>query len=106
MDEEFEDIAEELERQIKAGEESAAQTTCVGVVLGLFRARDISSEGALGWAPDWLLDQAENVLTAYLKSLEEPTRTARGIALMQTFQESTPGWAEHLQRIVNRVMKP
>jgi hypothetical protein len=48
----------EMERHIALGFEVAATATCAGIVLGLYRCRDKSSDHVLGWAEDFPAETA------------------------------------------------
>jgi hypothetical protein len=59
---------EDLKRRIALGRKEAAQSTCLGIVLGLYGARDDSSDDSLlAHAPDFCENKAHYVVDLLAK---------------------------------------
>ncbi len=97
---------EDMERRAEAGQNEAALTTCVGIVLGLYRLRDKDGDEFLGWAvdsPDEMAGEAVVTLRKALRKAKTARHDLKGSAsLPAIFRETTPEWAEMLERCWRR----
>lgn len=98
LTEAVEDRVEEMKRSLELGLLAPAEALCVGIVQGLYRARDVVSDGALGWAVDFPAEEAGFVVEEFLKWCRPSTRKTAQANLMQVLTERTPEWAEDLGR--------
>jgi hypothetical protein len=74
-------------------------------VRGLYRARDTKSDGALGWAVDFPIEEAGFVVEQFLKACSTSSRKSACANLMQVLAEQAPEWVEGLERAAERAIK-
>jgi hypothetical protein len=103
LTEAVEDWVEEMKRSLELGLLEPAESLCIGIVQGLYRARDTDSDGALGWAVDFPAEEASEVVEEFLKGCHPPARIAAEAKLMRIVAEQYPEWVEILQRVAERV---
>ena len=101
----IEDRVEEMKRSLELGLLAPAEALCVGIVQGLYQARDTNSDGALGWAVDFPIEEAGFVVEEFLKGCRPALRKAAQTNLMQILTGRTPEWGEALKRVVEGVVK-
>ena len=82
-----------------------AEALCIGIVQGLYRARNTNSDGALGWAVDFPIEEAGFVVEEFLKGCRPALRKAAQTNLMQILTGRTPEWGEALKRVVEGAAK-
>ncbi len=80
---------DEMKRQIELGFEPAAVGTCQGIVLGLYRCRDLGSDGLLAWAEDFPAETAAHAVA---------TLARRRWRLPQVFVDQVRDWAHLIER--------
>jgi hypothetical protein len=86
----------DMKRQIALGFEAAAAATCAGIVLGLYRCRECSSDQLVGWAEDFAAEVAcEAAATLARESRAQHRRAWR---LTDTDIARVPDWADMLAR--------
>lgn len=56
---------EHMDRLLKLDLQDDALECCRGIVVGLYRARDLQDDEILGWAPDSVVESACNALVAW-----------------------------------------
>jgi hypothetical protein len=105
LEEALEDLVEDMKRRAELGLVAAAGVLCVGIVQGLYQARDAKSDGALGWAPDFPGEEADHVVAEFLRASPPATRNAAQKRLMETLVKHAPGWAEDLRRAAERSVR-
>ena len=81
-----------------------AEVVCAGIVEGLHQARNINSDGALGWAPDFPGEHADFVVAEFFRACRPAARKAAQKSLMDILAKRVPGWAEDLKRVAKRSM--
>ena len=101
----IEDRVEEMKRSLELGLLAPAQALCDGIVQGLYRARDTKSDGALGWAVDFPIEEAGFLVEEFLKGCRSSSRKAAHANLMRVLTERAPEWVEALGRAAERAIK-
>jgi hypothetical protein len=93
---------DDIKQRAEAGETDAALSTCVGVVLGLYRLRDQDRNDFLGWAadsPDEMAGEAIVTLRKALRKSKTGKGDQKGSAMLPTvFRDTAPEWVEMLER--------
>lgn len=100
LGEEVDDFVSDMKRKAELGLVSAAETVCVGIVEGLYRARGVQSDGALGWAPDFPVEKARSVLREFVESVERSAKGPAQTRLREALSASTPEWMDIVQRAI------
>ena len=78
--------------------EVEAEAICAGLVEGLYRARSVNSDGALGWAPDFPIEQADQVLQEFFRSSAPAAKLAGWKSMLEILAARTPEWTDMLRR--------
>jgi hypothetical protein len=102
LEESVDDLVEDMKRKAELGLVSDAEVVCAGIVEGLHQARNIDSDGALGWAPDFPGEHADFVVAEFFRACRPQTRKAAQKSLMDILAKRVPGWAEDLKRAMER----
>ena len=85
-----------MQRDIELGFEVAATATCAGIVLGLYRCRDKSSDQVLGWADDFPAETAGHAVATLAR--ESDARHRRTWRFGDAILEQVPKWAAMIGR--------
>jgi hypothetical protein len=101
LEESLEDLVDDIKRKAELGLLPEAQVVCAGIVQGLYQARDTKSDGALGWAPDFPAEHADNVVGNFLRACPMKTRKQARKNLTEILTKCAPEWAERLLRAAN-----
>jgi len=101
MDESLQDLADDMKRKAELGLLPAAQVVCVGIVQGLYQARDTKSDGALGWAPDFPAEHAGCIVEEFLGACSPAARKEARQNLEVYLVKCAPEWTEGLVRACN-----
>lgn len=96
---------EEMRRSLELGLLAPAVALCAGIVQGLYRTRNVESDGALGWAVDFPTEEAGFVVAEYLKGCCPSLRKAALANLMQALTERAPEWAAGLGRAAEQAAR-
>jgi hypothetical protein len=86
----------EMKRHIELGFEAAATGTCAGIVLGLYRCRDKSSDRLLGWAEDFPVEAAGHAVATLARGTRKKHR--RAWRLPRAMGARMPEWADMFGR--------
>ena len=105
LEEEVEDMVEDMKRKGELGLMSAAEVVCAGIVDGLYRARDTKSDGALGWAVDFPTEEADHVVSEFVRSCPQSGRVSAQTHLLAVLAGRAPEWAEGLKRAAERAVR-
>ncbi len=105
LEEALEDLVDDMKRRAELGLVPAAEVICVGIVQGLYQARDTQSDGALSWVPDFPGEEADYVVGEFLRACPPATRKAAQKSLMESLAKRAPRWAEDLKRAADRSNK-
>lgn len=102
LGESVEDFVADLKRRADLGLMDAAVIICRGIVAGLYKAKDSPSDGPLGWAPDFLAEEAGHAVAELLRASPDRTRDTIRTRLMDAIAADAPDWAEMLKRAAGR----
>lgn len=98
LEESLEHLIDDMKRQAELGLAAGAEAICVGIVEGLYRARSVNSDGALGWAPDFPIEHAGHVFQEFLRSSAPAAKLAAWKPLLETLAARGPEWTDMLRR--------
>jgi len=99
LDEALDRFLEEMKRHIELGFEAAAIETCAGIVLGLYRCRDKSSDRLLSWAEDFPAETAGHAIATLAR--ESAAKHRRSWRLPDAIVDQVPEWADWIGRASN-----
>ena len=105
LGESIEDLQDDIKRKAGLGLVAAAQVVCVGIVQGLYAARNTNSDGALGWAPDFPGEHADYVVGEFIRACSPAARKEAGRNLAAILAECAPEWAEGLTRAADQAAR-
>jgi hypothetical protein len=105
LEESIEDLQDDMKRKAELGLLVAARIVCIGVVQGLYGARDINSDGALSWAPDFPAEHASHMVTEFIRACSSSTRKEARSDLVSILAECAPEWAEGLERAAHQALR-
>jgi hypothetical protein len=98
LEESVEDFLADLKRRAELGLTDAAVTMGLGIVLGLYKAKDSPSDGPLGWAPDFPAEQAGHAVSELMRASPAQTRDVIRTRLLEVIVADAPNWSEMLTR--------
>ena len=101
LEEAVEPFLDEMRRHIALGFREAAEATCAGIVLGLYRCRDKNSDQLLGWAEDFPAETACNAVATLAR--ESKAKHHRCWRLSNSIVAQVPKWADIIGRASKRV---
>jgi len=104
LDESIEAIRADMQRRYAAGDRTAAERVCAGIIAGLHSVDGTDDDGVLGWAPDFPAEAAGWAFTLLLQMYPQRQRQAAGNRIVQASEEQAGGWAEMLNRVVEEAM--
>jgi len=104
LEEAVEGIVDDMKRRMALGRGNAAEAMCRGIVVGLRRAGEFESDGALGWAPDFPAEEACNVIEELLRACPAKARKNLRDRLVQALAQDVPDWSEMLEQVANRAI--
>jgi hypothetical protein len=98
LEEAIEEWVEDMKRHIDLNMMPAAQTICAGIVAGLYACRKTSSDGALGWAPDFPAEHAGFIVQELLQLSRYKLTAAEQNEFVQRLADGAPEWKHMFQR--------
>jgi hypothetical protein len=100
LEESVSDWTEEWQQELQTGDVASAVIICLGIVTGLYRARSVSgsSDGPLGWAPDFLIEHACLTVRDFLLACPEASRKPTAGKLITALAGAAPDWEDALRR--------
>jgi len=98
LEEAVEDFLADMKRRAELGLTDAAITMCRGIVTGLYATRSTTSDGPLGWAPDFPAEEAGHAVSEILRAVPAESREEIRARLVDAFTTDVPDWAEMLTR--------
>jgi len=98
LEESLEDLIDDMKRRAELGLTVAAEAMCVGIVAGLYGARDTKSDGELGWSPDFPLEEAGHAVAELMHSCPPAEKEAARARLLGTVRSRAPAWVSTLKR--------
>jgi hypothetical protein len=69
------------------------------------RIRNVNTDGALGWTPDFPAEEAGHVVGKFFRSSPPSVKLAAGKALDEMLAARAPEWADLLRRVMNDFTK-
>ena len=105
LEESLDPLINNMKRQAELGLAAGAEAICVGIVEGLYRSRNVNTDGALGWAPDFPAEEAGHVVGEFFRSSPPAANLAAGKPLYETLAARAPEWADLLRRGMNDCTK-
>lgn len=105
LEESVEHLIDDMKRQAELGLAAGAEAICVGIVEGLYRARSVNSDGALGWAPDFPIEQAGHVLEEFCRSSAPAAKLAAWKPMLEILAVRAPEWTDMLRRAADQSAK-
>lgn len=105
LEESLEDLIDDMKRQTELGLTAGAEAICAGIVEGLYRARSVNSDGALGWAPDFPIEEAGQVLQEFFRSSAPAAKPAAWKRMLEIWAARTPDWMDMLRRAADHSAK-
>lgn len=94
----------DMKRRMELRLADAAVVMCRGIVVGLRRAEEFESDGALGWAPDFPAETACDVVGELLRACPAKERKSTRDRLLDALAQDVPDWSEMLEQVANRAM--
>lgn len=104
LEEAVEGIVDDMKRRMALGRGNAAEAMCRGIVVGLRRAGEFESDGALGWAPDFPAEEACNVIEELLRACPVTKRKSTRDRLFDALAQDVPDWSEMLKHAAKQAM--
>ena len=68
-------------------------------------AREVKSDGALNWAPDFATEEAGFIVSELIRGSSRATRQATADRLLESLAARTPDWTEMLRRVTTECAK-
>jgi hypothetical protein len=87
---------DEMRRRIELGLETAAVAACEGIVLGLYRCRDQTTDGVIGWGSDAPAEMAGEAVSTLART--NAAKHQRAWRLPAAFTAQVPDWADLVDR--------
>lgn len=105
LEESIEDVVADMKRLVESGMDDGAAATCLGIVTGLFNARDAGGGTALEWAPDFPGDSACSAVEDLLRCYPQARRREIGDRLLPQLGDRAPSWAGAFRRAIDRAVR-
>lgn len=102
LEEAVDDIVADMKRRMELGLHAAAEAICCGIVIGLYKAKDVRSDGLLGWAPDFPAEEACHVVAELVQAFPTAKRGAVRDRLIEALGDLVPEWYEMIARAAAR----
>jgi hypothetical protein len=104
LGEAVEDVVADMKRRMELGLETAAETICCGIVMGLHKAKGVGSDGPLGWAPDFPAEEACHTVAELIRTCPAEDRSEVHDRLIEALGDLVPGWHKMLSRAAERAL--
>jgi hypothetical protein len=105
LEEAVQDVIADMKRRMDLGLETAAETICLGIVVGLHKAKNVVSDGPLAWAEDFPAEAACNAVAELLRMCPAEDRKAVHDRLMEALASLVPDWRKTIARAADRASK-
>lgn len=99
------DTLVDMKRRAKLGLHEAAETICCGIVLGLYRAQSPNTDGPLGYAPDFLTEEADHAVAELIRARSPGDRASTRDRLVEALGELVPDWDAMLARTADQAVR-
>lgn len=100
LEESLEDLVADMKRRCELDLVSTAETICSGIVVGLYQAKDVNSDGALGWDPDFPAEHACYAITEFFDSNGGVMNDNSKEKIRSTLSNFAPEWNDMLRRAI------
>jgi len=104
LQEAVEDVVADMKRRMELGLDTAAEAICRGIVAGLHKAKDVGSDGPLGWAEDFPAEQACHVVAELIRTCPVEKRPAVRDRLVDALGDLVPAWHVMISRAADRAL--
>jgi len=105
LQEAVEDIVADMKRRMQLGLDTAAEAMCCGIVVGLHNAKDVGSDGPLGWSPDFPEEEACQAVAELLRTCPAKKRAAVRDRLLDALGDRVPSWHDMISRAADRALQ-
>lgn len=104
LDEAIDGFLSDMKRCLALGLQDAAEGICCGIVLGLHGADETSSDGLLGWAPDFPAESACHAVVELVQACPAEDRATAHDRLVEVVWEQAPEWAHAVEQAATGAM--
>ncbi len=105
LQESVQEFVDDMKRRLELGLTPAAEAICVGIVVGLYKANDESSDLLLGWAPDFAAEAACQTVAELIQAYPSKDRRAARARLHAFLGDLVPGWQEMISRVAAAALR-
>ena len=98
LQEAVEDDVADMKRRVGMGMAAGAETIACGIVVGLYRAKDVDSDGPLGWAPDFPAEHAGHSVAELIRACSKDQRAAVRDRMLARLDDLVPDWIDMIRR--------
>jgi hypothetical protein len=95
-----------MKRRMELGLDTAAEAICCGVVVGLYKAKGVASDGPLGWDADFPAEEACHAVAELIRTCPAENRGTVRDRLVQTLGDLVPQWYDMISRAAERARRP
>jgi len=99
LEEALDDWVDDMKRKVEADMLTAAQGVCVGIIAGLYNARNVASDGMLNLAPDFPAEHAGYVVQQFVQLCRYKMNAGAREHLLKTLTIHAPGWEDVFHRV-------
>jgi hypothetical protein len=100
LEEAVEDWVEDMKRHVELDLVASAQAVCAGIVAGLYESREVNSDGALGWAPEFPAEHAGFIVQEFLGLTRYKLIRAEREEFIESLVSQAPEWEDMLRRVL------
>lgn len=93
----------DMKRHQDLGNVEEAEAIATGIVVGLYRAKEIDSDGPLGWAPDFPAEEAGQIVVKLIRAHSPDKRSVVRDRILERLNALVPAWSQMLQRAASGV---
>ena len=104
LGEAVEDVLVDMKRRADAGLNKAAEAICCGIVLGLHRVTGASSDGPMGWAPDFPADEACEAVSELIRIYPPKDRRTTRNRLVEALVRLVPSWDDMVKQAADQAI--
>jgi hypothetical protein len=105
LEEAVEDVVADMKRRVGLGMMAGAETIACGMVVGLQRAKDVDSDGPLGWAPDFPAEHAGHAIAELIRARPKDQRAAVRDRMLARLDDLAPDWVFMLRVAADRACR-
>ena len=105
LEEAVDDIVADMKRKAELGLDTAAEAICLGIVVGLNKAKAVGSDGPLGWAEDFPAEGACHAVAELIRTCPAEKRVDVRDRLVDTLGDLVPAWHSMISRAAERALK-